>query len=209
MLKDFKKNSSQNSGADKCPLCNSSARLSFQSTDFFLTSYNYYKYYQCNQCNLIFQNPIPEKQQVENFYPNSYAVHQFPKESTPSKMKTAVLQYKYNYKHLHVNWFFRFLAPVCSAFAYKDSISYFPDSKALDIGCGNGKFILSMNKLGWEMKGIDFNCNAVETCQKAGLNVYLGDLSSVSFEDNSFDLISVRHVIEHLQNPEEFILHFA
>jgi 2-polyprenyl-3-methyl-5-hydroxy-6-metoxy-1,4-benzoquinol methylase len=100
----------------------------------------------------------------------------------------------------------RLVAPIISFFKYKDSIPYIPNAKALDVGCGNGKFMSRMNSIGWKMEGLDFSPLAIEICRKSGLKVTYGDLLSASFPNNSFDVVSARHVLEHVPNPEKFVI---
>jgi SAM-dependent methyltransferase len=80
-----------------------------------------------------------------------------------------------------------------------------PNGKALDIGCGNGKFIQAMNSLGWQFEGVEFNPVAVDACREAGLKVFNGDLQAAGYRGNSFDLITARHVIEHVPDPNNFM----
>ena len=96
-------------------------------------------------------------------------------------------------------------APLISAFKYRDAIDFIPDGKALDIGCGNGKFIHAMNLLGWKFEGVEFNPAAVDVCRKSGIKVFQGDLHGAAFKDNSFDLVSARHLIEHVPDPNKLI----
>jgi SAM-dependent methyltransferase len=101
------------------------------------------------------------------------------------------------------------IAPIISLFRYSDAIKYVKHGKGLDIGCGNGKFIKDMNFLGWKFEGVEFNPIAVDICRKAGLKVFHGDLHSAAFKDDCFDLISARHVIEHIPDPLTFMKEMA
>jgi len=193
----------------KCPLCNSSGESSFQSKDFLFNNNEIYRYMQCKHCSLIYQDPIPAPDQIDSFYPDDYKVYQKARRSKHGYMKLAVLRYRYNYKHLNVSRLFRLFAPILAVFRYRDTIRFVPNGRGLDIGCGNGKFIRSMNFIGWNIEGVDFNPVAVDFCRKAGLKVFHGDLQSVAFKDNSFDLVSARHVIEHVPNPKEFVIEIA
>jgi SAM-dependent methyltransferase len=120
-------------------------------------------------------------------------------------LKRAVLKHKYGYVHLNVPLTFRLIAPIFSVFNYRDSIHFIPNGKAVDIGCGNGKFMRSMNSLGWKFEGVELNPLAVKACRSSGLRVFQGDLHAAAFENESFDLITARHVIEHIPNPANFM----
>ena len=66
-----------------------------------------------------------------------------------------------------------------------------------------------MKKLGWQVKGVEFNKHAVDVCKLSGLDVHHGDLLSANFEPNSFDIINVSHVIEHVPHPRQLFSELA
>jgi SAM-dependent methyltransferase len=74
----------------------------------------------------------------------------------------------------------------------------FPAAKVLDVGCGSGKFLRRIRKVGWQAFGVDFDEKAVIEAQNAELNVILGDIFSAHLLSNNFDAISFNHVIEHV-----------
>ncbi len=66
-----------------------------------------------------------------------------------------------------------------------------PKKKVLDVGCGRNKIKDSI--------GIDLDKNSLADITH-DLNVY-----PYPFEDNSFDEIYAKHIIEHVENPRKFI----
>jgi SAM-dependent methyltransferase len=62
-----------------------------------------------------------------------------------------------------------------------------------------------MNLIGWRFQGVELSPIAVKACRSIGLKVFHGDLHTAAFEKNSFDLITARHVIEHIPNPAGFM----
>ena len=78
--------------------------------------------------------------------------------------------------------------------------------KLLDVGCGSGRFLNHMQQKGWEVEGIDFDDKAVEYARtKYGVNIHIGNLENVRYEDNTFDAITMHHVIEHISDPVELL----
>lgn len=73
-------------------------------------------------------------------------------------------------------------------------------SSLLDIGCGTGAFMDFMKKKGFEVLGVESNKKARNICIENKLQVYATEEGLVS---NSFDMISLWHVLEHLPEPEE------
>ncbi len=74
--------------------------------------------------------------------------------------------------------------------------------KLLDVGCGNGRFLASMRELGWEVVGVEPDPDAARVAREAfGLEVYAGDLDEIKLGEESFDAVTMNHVIEHVSDP--------
>ena len=74
-------------------------------------------------------------------------------------------------------------------------------SSVADIGCGNGK---NMNiKQGVHYFGCDFSESLVKICVNKGLNVIVGDILNIPYDDNSFDYTMSIAVIHHLSSNEK------
>jgi len=193
-----------------CPLCNSSGTFAFQGRDLLYDKPETYRYMQCDQCCLIYQDPMPSSSDILSFYPDDYEPYRdicYPMRH--GRTKLAILRHKYHYSHLHVSRLFRLLAPALGIFRHRDAIRFARNGKALDIGCGNGKFMHRMNSLGWQFEGVEFNPVAVDVCRRAGLKVFQGDLHAAAFEENNFDLVSARHLIEHVSDPDALMSEIA
>ncbi|MFO1448740.1 MAG: class I SAM-dependent methyltransferase [Opitutaceae bacterium] len=77
-------------------------------------------------------------------------------------------------------------------------------ARALDVGCGDGRFLRWLGKqhAGLELHGIELPGPAAERAARVpGLVLHSGTLNTTNFEDASFDVISLVHVIEHLPDP--------
>ncbi|MBC7605686.1 MAG: class I SAM-dependent methyltransferase [Burkholderiales bacterium] len=69
----------------------------------------------------------------------------------------------------------------------------------LDIGAGTGDFLLAATKNGWNGKGIEPNTKAKAIAVKKG-GAFVE--STVFLHSNSFDVITMWHVLEHIPNLE-------
>ncbi|MGH7942347.1 MAG: class I SAM-dependent methyltransferase [Limisphaerales bacterium] len=76
-------------------------------------------------------------------------------------------------------------------------------ARLLDIGCGNGSFLLRMRMMGWDVCGVEPDAGSAEQARAAGLDVRAGRLPDAGFADGSFDAIHMSHVIEHLHEPAQ------
>jgi 2-polyprenyl-3-methyl-5-hydroxy-6-metoxy-1,4-benzoquinol methylase len=76
----------------------------------------------------------------------------------------------------------------------------------LDVGCGAGFFLKLASETGYAAEGIELSPYAVQYArQKLGLRVSQGELGEAHFSDESFDIITLWHIIEHVRDPRTFL----
>jgi len=75
--------------------------------------------------------------------------------------------------------------------------------RLLDVGCGIGSFLLGPQQEGWEVAGLELSAAAAAYARdKRNLNVQAGSIEqSTPFPSQSFDVITMFGVIEHLASP--------
>ncbi|MBN1522171.1 MAG: class I SAM-dependent methyltransferase [Candidatus Aureabacteria bacterium] len=78
---------------------------------------------------------------------------------------------------------------------------YRQKNRILDVGCGTGGFLFTAMKSGWRAVGTEVSSQAVQAAEGKGLEVHLGALRDRIFENDSFDIIRMEDVIEHLKDP--------
>lgn len=72
----------------------------------------------------------------------------------------------------------------------------------LDIGAGTGDFLATCKNNNWQILGIEPNQKARETGASKNINL-LENLSEV--KNKNFDVITMWHVLEHVENLQEYI----
>lgn len=88
-------------------------------------------------------------------------------------------------------------------FSYFFSKSYWYSKKILEIGCGNGRWLVWLAQKGAEVYGIDYCKNAIKLAKKNfRINNVCGilkveDARNLSFKDEEFDFVFSLGVIEH------------
>jgi hypothetical protein len=82
-------------------------------------------------------------------------------------------------------------------------------SKLLDIGFGNGDFLLALDKKGINVSGLDSDINAVNLIEQKGLHAYYGELGGELKINEKFDLITLWDVLEHINNIEQSLLQLS
>ena len=78
--------------------------------------------------------------------------------------------------------------------------------KALDIGAGLGKAMLSLEHYGFEAYGLEpsipFHERAITKMGISSERLKLGSVEDLEYETNSFDFITFGAVVEHLYSPK-------
>ncbi len=196
-----------------CPYCRSrnisvflSApdRLTKREGKFFLSK--------CNNCGLVFQNPRVKEKFIDRFYTKDLGYYHPP---LPKKKLYFVSQFKkiiyksslinhFDYSNLGKRNFLRRILTI--PFKRKIKIDLLPNfmenGKLLEIGCSYGGRLAELKKIGWDVMGVEMNKKSVEYAQKErGLSVQNKKIEELSFKKNSFDVIIMSMVLEHLYNP--------
>jgi SAM-dependent methyltransferase len=76
--------------------------------------------------------------------------------------------------------------------------------KILDVGVGVGHFINLALKKGWIIDGTDVSKYALDYVKKKyGIKVFMGGLNAKADMKKTYDVINMRHTIEHLKIPSQ------
>ncbi len=77
-----------------------------------------------------------------------------------------------------------------------------PRERVLDIGCGSGLSLLEARARGAEVWGIEADPNVQPIAAELGLRVHQGSLNDRPFPGQTFDLVILNQVVEHLPQPD-------
>ncbi|MES2588764.1 MAG: class I SAM-dependent methyltransferase [Bacteroidota bacterium] len=142
----------------------------------------------CKKCQLIFSNPQPIPESIEDHYgvpPESYWKEK-------------------NYFSTDDNYFQNEIDKLKKIFEIK------PGMKALDIGAGIGKSMITLDKAGFDSYGFepseDFRKMAISKMGISEEKLRLGQIETIEYDENSFDFISFGAVLEHLYNPSDSLI---
>lgn len=85
---------------------------------------------------------------------------------------------------------------------------YQPDvgDRMLEVGCGNGMFLLLARDRGWTVEGIDLSGSAIRAGREThGLPVQEADFAHYDAEPGTYRAIVAWEVLEHLPDPRGFL----
>ena len=128
------------------------------------------------------QWPLPSPNQNASYYPADYykaGATKFPKPLEGLRRRDAGMQARFVQRHARVE-----------------------TGSVLDVGYGSGSFLREMERVGWSLAGTEISDAA--SARSAGLGdirLFRGDLGDDVFGQETFDAITLWHVIEHMADP--------
>jgi 2-polyprenyl-3-methyl-5-hydroxy-6-metoxy-1,4-benzoquinol methylase len=202
-----------------CPACRAIGRqmVEFDIPDFRYGVPGLWSFARCTNCSLVYlTEPLPSSAA----YPARYSQHRtpaaqalLPRRSFKSGVRGHFLRehgYDPPMDGALPAWLIQPLlkVPVVRILAGYGFL-LFPEARShgrlLDVGCGNGRFLKLMSTLGWDVHGIEPDPVSAEVARRfSGATVHR-ELSEASYPPESFDVITMNHVLEHMPNPEEVL----
>lgn len=166
----------------------------------------------CAQCDALHLDPRPTVAAVGKAYPDSYVTHSDSEMAHARdngsgllwRMANGYLNSRFSSRRNPVNRLGRWLIPL--AWPLRQQLDYFyrhlprRAGRLLDIGCGNGAFLLRARDAGWDVEGIEPDARAAAATRNAGLIVHATTIDSFKPE-GVFDRITLSHVFEHVHDP--------
>ncbi|WP_299500630.1 class I SAM-dependent methyltransferase [Mucilaginibacter sp.] len=176
---------------NSCKICNTGLLEStFNVREMMLGMRDEFAYAQCPSCQTIQIIDMPTH--IESYYPGYYYSFQH---TIPPLVPLPFIK----------RWFesFRikkkYRKSKMDIFNYLKPLGTLPSQKILDIGCGKGKLICEMYNLGFtNIQGVDKYVHQ-EYDYGHGVKVFRKDLCEL--RPDSYDLLMMHHVFEHMDDP--------
>ena len=135
---------------------------------------------QCDSCGYIFDSPRPSIAEITAFY------------SQPAKYDSWLKE-----------------EPLRDALwrrRLKKFLPYKGEGNLLDIGAGIGQFLHHAQPLFTQVSGTEVSESAVRIAkEKYGIDLYLGQVEDLDLPLDSFDNITLFHVLEHVPDPMKLL----
>jgi 2-polyprenyl-3-methyl-5-hydroxy-6-metoxy-1,4-benzoquinol methylase len=171
-----------------CPICGNNTRSSFgQGFDYELqTCSNNWHFHQCTACTAVWLDPRPTSDELSVIYPSSYYAY-----AISDKLSPIILKGKMLLDRMKFSSILNVLGRAPKSF--------------LDVGCGDGRYLYWFEQNGVpkeQIFGIELVSPAVSKLRAAGFQVFAERVEDCKeIPSNSVDLITMFHVIEHVEDP--------
>ena len=140
---------------------------------------------ECAECQIAMVHPFPSDSEINNLYSSE------------------------NYRTgggTRFNFFIERLIQFGNVVKRKHIEKYVKAGKILDVGCGRGLFLNTMRRGGWDVVGSELNQETASYARNVyGLKVYTGEVAEQSFASESFNVINICGVLEHLKEPNALL----
>jgi len=203
-----------------CPVCGFSGRSSVHTnlTDrVFFCAPGSWEMYRCERCASCYLDPRPTPETIHLAYAQ-YFTHDEASNNSSGEPRFGLKKLRRSCANGYRNWRYgtqdrpatalgvvvaflfprlRHIADVGMRFVPRASTG----RRLLDVGAGNGAFLLQARSAGWDVLGVEPDSAAVEAARRAGLDVRQGGIQCLENERESIDFITMNHVIEHVHDP--------
>ncbi|SFT84388.1 Methyltransferase domain-containing protein [Lishizhenia tianjinensis] len=172
---------------EECPVCGKTEFTHFMDVKDHMITKEDFVIVECDDCKFHFTNPIPSKENIGPYYKSEeYISH-----SSSNKGIVNFLYNKVRVKTLRQK--LRWLA------------SETDGKHLLDIGAGTGHFLKVAENSGYTVTGIEPDADARAFCKREhGIELH-PQTDLYKLEDNSADVITMWHVLEHVYDLQKDI----
>lgn len=206
----------------RCPVCDAADRALHASAVFdhlHPDGPDRWQVWRCARCASLYLDPRPDDASIGRAY-DAYYTHST---HTPANGDGRELGLAWSLVHGYMNRrfdarvepAFRIGYPILAAVEplrlkldyhgrhlFRALTKHSGERSVLDVGCGNGEFVVRARQLGWRGVGVDPDPAAVAACRHQGVEAHVGNVEDLpaSF-DGMFDMVTLRHSIEHGPAP--------
>jgi 2-polyprenyl-3-methyl-5-hydroxy-6-metoxy-1,4-benzoquinol methylase len=147
---------------------------------------------QCSECGLVWASHIKgSKELYESAYNTDHESFTWNGFLNTNKM---LKQGKSVCLHWYESYFLKNYPP-------------FEDRRLLEVGCSTGRFLNVCKKAGWKIYGLDISEKAVQLASELfpEADIQCRILEAATWPENYFDMLVAWEVIEHVDNPFDFV----
>lgn len=197
-----------------CPLCGR-VRPIILMESFVHEFDRTFQLIRCHECGMGYTHPRPALADLPLLYPPHYEAYQ---PSRPGDRRhwlkrqrwrleqwchRNAMSKKTTWKKCLGQWLLPILSP------RPDTMMALPlegEGRLLDLGCGIGEYAQKMTERGWRVDGLDLSAHAAAEAERLfGLKVWVGSLPHPRVAPQSYDVITMGQVLEHVPHPHQIV----
>ncbi|MBC7807754.1 MAG: class I SAM-dependent methyltransferase [Akkermansiaceae bacterium] len=168
-----------------CTVCGETSAIPWRvGVDHLLGGTHRYRAVKCLRCATRRLDPRPDAETMAQYYqPETYARAEEEGSEVGKRLDAYAAR----------------LAEVSSSSAPVGKVR-----SALDIGCGDGRFMAALQKRGWQVTGTETDPAAAKLARRrTDATVFESAMPPTRSEAKAYDLVSLLHVLEHVSDPRE------
>lgn len=177
----------------ECQLCHTSCELMYQNLADDRYGYpGSFSVYQCPHCQLGTLAPQLNDKQISQLYTDYYPRRAI---SATAIQRAAAYRPTLGFK-------------ISSWLKGTNNLSHYyiaPHTTVLDVGCGDGSSLLEIQAQGANAYGTEYDQNVAPAAKQLGLTIHFGPLDTAPYPDHQFDYITMNQLIEHINDPVQFL----
>jgi 2-polyprenyl-3-methyl-5-hydroxy-6-metoxy-1,4-benzoquinol methylase len=159
-----------------------------------ITCRNQWRFVRCRACGHVWLHPRPSIEALDTIYPPTYYAYNYESQISPLARRG---------KEMLDGLKMRKILAACDGLP----------TRYLDVGCGDGRYLEALARRGVArdgLFGLELDEAIVEKVRARGLQAYCERVETTErFDDGMFDLITMFHVIEHIDSPRAVVERLA
>ncbi len=169
--------------------CGSKAVTKVLTCNDHTVSKEAFEIWECSNCTFRFTQNVPDEANISAYYQSAeYVSHSDTKQGIINRLYHIIRIYTLQTKQKLVQ-----------------KVTRLQNGTLLDVGAGTGAFANIMQQAGWKVTGLEPDA----TARANALSIYdlkLNELTNLhQLESNSFDAITMWHVLEHVHDPHGYL----
>jgi SAM-dependent methyltransferase len=199
-----------------CPLCGARTEVPVLEVPWEAGE-RPFRLVRCGRCGLGYVNPRPDEASIARFYPDDYEDYHRGENRTRrrpawlTRLRLLAARRRCGVPPVPRGRGERLLAALAAPWLAPPrnsltSLPYRGEGRLLEYGCGAGWYGRQMRDLGWDVTGMDFSPYAAAQARRLfGLPVIVGSLPHPAVGPESYDVIVMAQVLEHVHRPHAVI----
>ena len=160
---------------DRCPVCDAGERDSY-------VAFAELEFARCRRCSVIYKAwEVPDLRPADLYEASYYS---------PSKRSRRDRRFEHRVHKAQKQ--------IATALELAGGTKV---ASVLDVGCSTGFVMEAGQRLGLAAAGMDVSRYAIEQCTARGYRAAVGTLEGMPWRDGEFDLVLMKHVLEHTATP--------